>query len=445
MRRAGRIAVALAAAAAVAPAAAAVVPAATASTPAAATAVPAATASTPVAATAAPAAAAGPPAAAAGGGGVSLGGCSWPFEADPGVLNVAFPDTGARYWVAPFVAFGDGAPVRMRIRGRFPLARYLSFHLYALTAPVDALADVEIEPANGVNPFRPGARRAERGSYELDVALGPRPARPRPNTLYAALPGGGPLPAGLLVYRLYLPEGDDTGGAGLPELRLVVDGMERELALPLSCPRLAGDSLLNPLLAELGLPLGADAQPATPAWEVGRSSDPLLGAGGLNLTGLLFPNLHNAYLRVRAPRTAGEVLAFRAKAPTFPGTRGAETMGSGEVRYWSVCSNDFLTTRVLACLADEDVAVDDDGWFTVVVSDRARRPRTLRATDNWLPAGPFPFFHVLYRHLLPDPAFAGAIQRVADPRRPQDSMGDHHPDTRLCSRAAFEEDRCGLP
>ncbi|MGH7819709.1 MAG: hypothetical protein ACREQ9_08045, partial [Candidatus Binatia bacterium] len=141
----------------------------------------------------------------------------------------------------------------------------------------------------------------------------------------------------------------------------------------------------------------------------------------------------------------GDIVAFRAKAPSFPDTRGAETMGSGQLRYWSICTNDLPTTRFVACLADEAALVDEQGFFTVVISDTAHKPANLRATDNWLVNGPYADFFVLYRHMLPDPLFAEAIQRVPASASPESTMGDYYPDTRICTKAGFELDRCGLP
>ena len=278
---------------------------------------------------------------------VSGGGCSWPVKADPDLVNVAFPDEGARYWGAPFVATPDGAPVRMRIRGRFPLARYMSFHVYSGGTPVDALADTEIVPSEGGNPFVAGADRSDRGTYELQVVLGPRPADPEPNTLYASGTAGEPNPAGSLLYRIYLPEGDEHGSAALPEIRVTLDGPDADVRLPLeSCPEPRGESLLNRVLRDASLPASANAAETTrPDWGVARS----------NAISPFFPNLHNTYLSLLVLRNAGDVVAFRAKAPTFPNTRGASTMGDGQLRYWSVCANDGPTTRYVSCIADEDV------------------------------------------------------------------------------------------
>jgi hypothetical protein len=117
----------------------------------------------------------------------------------------------------------------------------------------------------------------------------------------------------------------------------------------------------------------------------------------------------------------------------------------GQVRYWSVCANDFPTTRYVACLADEQVKLDADGYYTVVVSDTAHRPARLGAGDNWLPSGPYADTFLLVRQMLPAADFSEAIERAPTPAQAPSTMGAFYPATRICPVARFEQDRCGLP
>jgi len=48
---------------------------------------------------------------------------------------------------------------------------------------------------------------------------------------------------------------------------------------------------------------------------------------------------------------------------------GTAKMGSGDLRYWSFCSNQgFANTRVNDCVYDEQIPVDKNGYFTLVLS-----------------------------------------------------------------------------
>ena len=139
------------------------------------------------------------------------------------------------------------------------------------------------------------------------------------------------------------------------------------------------------------------------------------------------------------------MLAFRAKAPTFADTATAKFMPSAQVRYWSICTNDFPTTRYVACLPDQAMRLDRQGYFNVVISDPAHKPSHLRRTDNWLPAGTYPDMFVLYRQMLPDLSFSQAVAFAPSAADAPKSMGDYYPTTVQCSTNAFDANRCGLP
>ena len=63
-------------------------------------------------------------------------------------------------------------------------------------------------------------------------------------------------------------------------------------------------------------------------------------------------------------------------------------MGSGDLRYWSYCSNQgFANTRVNACVHDENVPTGPDGFYTIVLRRAADRPRNAipQCGIAWLP------------------------------------------------------------
>src|SRR3546814_16819956 len=84
--------------------------------------------------------------------------------------------------------------------------------------------------------------------------------------------------------------------------------------------------------------------------------------------------------------------------------------------------------------------IDSLGFFTVVVSAAAYRPiNAVRTNDiTWLPWGSYPDGLLLYRHLLPNPAFAQAIQNVPYGSDPDAVMGDYFPQVAYCTRATAE-------
>src|SRR3954451_5836908 len=105
-------------------------------------------------------------------------------KTDPAVVNVAYPDEAAIYWSGRYQAVPG---TRIRITGRSPHARYMSFNVYDnAQRPLDALADVELAPDDGAyNPFAVGAaRNGDPRTYTAFIDFGPIPERRARNTMY---------------------------------------------------------------------------------------------------------------------------------------------------------------------------------------------------------------------------------------------------------------------
>ncbi len=324
---------------------------------------------------------------------------------DPGTVNVAFPDDSAAYWAGAYQA----APgMRIRITGRFPHVRYMSFNVYdQAQRPLDALADIEIAPeAGSTNPFLPGAdRTAAKRRYTVFIDFGPIPEQRAPNTLYTGTgQGGAPNLNGSFIYRTYIPDQGlrAPGGVGLPTVTIEPTsgaGPRR----PSRCTNLRKPTVsgINEAIAEQEGPFGSggplpplfdrspprwrkftnlfasvadnltDSEIGDPLFQAQRQLD-LQHRGG---SGGFLSNIHNAYLSAGLNKSHGPVVVTRLRAPTFPDTRsGVATMPAGQLRYWSVCSNDPATQRFINCLNDDRVAVDADGFATFVVSTPKNRP-----------------------------------------------------------------------
>ncbi len=398
---------------------------------------------------------------------VAEAGCSWLVVSNPDLINVAFPDEAATYWVATFPAQPG---TRLRIEGRYPQARYFSFNVYdPALRPVDAITDYQLLPRDGgTNPYR-SAGAASGGEYVAHVldgeAVSPRPI----NTLYAHVaraPGGIELPNPLitLIYRVYLPEIDGSGGVPLPRLTLeTADGANTPLGLAM-CDPLPPDGLpavINQAIRDASGPDAIGLLPVPIAPSEPRVTRfyglpetlrllasnavgfdlPLQSFTAADTGGGFLSNTDNAYVTTMASRDKGALYIVRARAPRWARAPVEAPLGDAQLRYWSICTNEFVTQRFVACLADHAVALDDAGYFTVVVSDPDDRPVNAVAENamHWLPwGGAYADSVFIYRHMLPSPHFAEAIQNIAYGTPVEDVMGEYAPRAVYCERALIE-------
>ena len=382
---------------------------------------------------------------------------------DPAVVNVAYPDDSAQYYSG---AYQLAPGTRIRIHGRFPHARYMSFNVYdAAQRPLDGLADINIAPDPGSSdPFRFGAFRndEQQRDYTVFIDTGPKPAQRAPNTLYTGTgQNGAPNTSGTFIYRIYIPDNgrDATGGVGLPTVTVEpADGSGGEATSPCANTDKPTVTGLNDAVAQQALPDRPATSPSgPPKWRkfvnvassvaIGTTGSPTVGPADLDQlggSGGFLSNLDNAYVSAFIDRSAGQVVVTRFRAPTFPDTRPpAQRMPGGQLRYWSLCTNDPATQRFVACANDDRSVVAPDGVVTYVVSTPAQRPAnaTRSCFVNWLPWGPSSRGVLIYRNMLPDPGFAESIQR-ARPDHEAETMGDYFPQSAYTSKSGFQARGC---
>ncbi len=402
--------------------------------------------------------------------------CFWargPHGADP-FINIAYPDANVYYWAALFTV-PDGAD--LYLNGDYPHSRYMSLISYDQRGrPVESLPDYLIAPNDdadptlkSVNPYVQGNRRdSDNREYSVQVvnalpteerAIGERSETISDNILHT--PSYGKTRQQAILYRIYLPDqGTEPDGAvklPSPLLRLS-DGRELEGAEACAALKTYQPSAVD--VSAVGIaphqyrklisqPNRPDTWPAqVPAqWFIQLDRKSLLGiyTGYTNpdakkSIGGFYPNIDNQYIRTVVNRKHGRVFVVRGKAPTTPKTYDGEGVtGDGELRYWSICSNQsFANTRVNDCLFDEEIPVDRRGFYTVVVSREEDRPRNANKACGlgWLPMaedGDGMFDEdvtiVQIRHMLAAPDFMHSIQSVERQDELAEVMGPYMPQT----------------
>lgn len=390
--------------------------------------------------------------------------CSWTYALNEQLANIFYPDKYATYWVAVFPSIPGS---RLKIEGTYPRSRYFSYNVYdAAQRPIDHIADLNVlHQGPGFNPYAMEGGTVT-GQYVAYVKPEVKPAKPEPGTLYSAatnLPGGNDAPVNPVVslaYRVYLGEGDVQGGVELPKLTLeTADGQQSVVAFSRcqTLPLVPATAALNDSLRDgsyqtiMRLPTGGDPEPdffkfySIPkalsdygGSRTGRSFQD--NALTQDRSGGFLSNRDNAYVFAVADKGVGSAYVVRGRAPVAARKPHEAPNGPAQVRYWSLCTNEFFTQRFVDCLHDREFNIDEQGFFTLIVGDANQKPRGLDQMQgvNFLPWGAYPDSVLIYRHMLPSAQFPQAIQNIEQGTEPVKVMGDYLPQLTYCEPSVME-------
>lgn len=382
-----------------------------------------------------------------------------PLSDTTNLKNVAYLDYYETYWL---MGISGSSTTPVTITGQFPAGRYMSLQVYGgngHAVAIDGLRDSDINPDPGQNnPFRSGGTSAQ-GTYTIQIIFGMKPKSPPANTIYTGLQNSVNL-----MYRVYVPtDPNNLAGAYAPPLPTV----KEQGGTLVTCPV---RPIIVPQTATVwgrldqdnfnGAP-PASGQPAAlnPSWTLHPGSDSLFP----------FANLDDNYMVATLSRQfltapySGQLAVMQMYAPTFPNTMtGTPPYMSANVRYWSVCTDDPLTTGVSRCAPDY-LATNTNGLVTFVISDPAYKPSSavlsqwgaewlawgalapndsmdnLQGTELNGSNGVFYQNRVFYRQLVSDPSFTQSILNVSKLPGPlqQHAMGNYWPRIGYCTLTSF--------
>ncbi len=405
-----------------------------------------------------------------------------------------YPDAGTSYFVGWFRLPKDS---KLIIKGEYGHLRYFSYtaavHMHGgQLGNGDFLVDEDIQPDPGsVNPYHPDNNRyATPRNYSLSVVNGTPPADRTANTLYT---GGDGLDVPVhIAFRNYLPDVgfDGTGNAplcvrhayGLPKVTLEMDGRI-----------ISGEEMLEILHVEkkgqipgssandwVGMvknswdPVNAPALPNKLEpflfqrfWNTNYSA---LGGFILNPekrvqtynadpVGGLANNPDTVYMTSAVSLDHAKVFVIKGKMPRHQSTRHGEEHWEQDtqLRYWSATSGGTLPSGLgWATIYDEEMPLDDEGNFTIVMSWQEDRPKNARPECGvkWLDFGNgeghfigarnwVNVVYMRYQHMSPD--WAESPANIPPPTEkdpfPQDAriMKEYYPKAKYMSKAEFEE------
>ncbi|MFN0100876.1 MAG: hypothetical protein ACKV2U_02175 [Bryobacteraceae bacterium] len=377
-----------------------------------------------------------------------------------GNRNNAYPEANATYWAT---VLQPPAGAGMFVRGRYPYARYMAFQLYdAARNVIDAINDQSIVPDPGQNnPFQTGT---EAGAYTIQIVFGQKPPQPAPNTIYTNL-----VPDAILIYRIYYSTNstDLTGGTVDPVLPEVYSAGSLLSACPVR-PIIQPED--NSVWGRLD---NADFSGVSPPSLLVRATNPPIWL--LSVTNPYtpyYPSQDNSYMSAVVNRDflntpySNELVVVRIKAPTFANTNGGEppylATTTRQVRFWSICTNEMMSTSVVRCVPDYQVPLRD-GYGAVVISDPSKKPSDQVLAQHsaaWLPWGAlFPgdsvydiddnvldnssgvYYQglVIYRQTIPNPTWTQSFTAIGLLPRDQwkAAMGDYWPAIGYCRASEF--------
>jgi hypothetical protein len=327
--------------------------------------------------------------------------CAWWTVTDVDNFNIAFPDAAATYWAMPFLVNLQDEVI---VEGVYPNERYLSLALYNQFLDPYTYTD----PASGqVFP-----------SYLADFQINPDDGSQNPWQVETE-PGGH-----FTVTIKKQPQAGETNV--LPFLESPEDSLGLGGSFPLPPPCNTPES---------PFPCTLD----------GMFVAPLAAAQSS-----VFSNPDNTYLPTLLDfDPADRVFVVRGKLPvTPPGTSPTPWPDpSFDMRYWSMCNaiyaRPYPTIADGGCVADEDVVLDDNGFYTIAVSTEDARPSNATADNGvtWLRGIRGVRNLLILRNMLPVD-FQYAAQNVTKDGSWQTAynvMQDYYPTiTVACTTAHFE-------
>ncbi|MDB5976335.1 MAG: Uncharacterized protein JWR07_3095 [Nevskia sp.] len=366
-----------------------------------------------------------------GGGGSSAAvaqGCNWLYESDAQTANIEYPETHAVYWVA---ALPDSVPSgdHIEIAGLSASARYFSFEIYSESGTLESgLNDTDIfgETLPVSESVQAGKGYRVSVIYSLTTATSGTTLVANPAALSLRAPAHK-----FLLYRLYLPTSGAADAASLPALTYVArDGSSTALSTnpdQNSCATIRAN-------IQQALTDGRDAGSSDDG-SVAATPVPAVKPARMKIFRSSlgkFQNLGARYMYLKSNNSLGDMMIVRGKAPAYSGSGQ-----TAQVRYWSICSDEFPAPhRVVACLADQEALIGADGYYNVIIADKAPAAG-YQSEFDYLPWGQTAFGAPIYRQLLAAPTFTRSISGSNSSLDPGTAQGDYFPQTTYCSSAVF--------
>jgi hypothetical protein len=377
----------------------------------------------------------------------------WPGIGSP-LTNNRFPyllDTSASNYFSSRFWHGENGPPgfipvptggRVVFRGEYLRARYFAFHPSDFdTNTLPTLVDEDLEPDEGsANPYRGPVPEGVVPRFTATLDWAPEPETPAANTTYVGRKRNGePNPAVFCILRttgsLLGGMPPNSTGVLLPSVTVYdADGSQTW-----HCEE------TDPYPPGIEYPVETTQFAPLPIPDWRGLSQP----GQLNVKsnwGLPYDLLASddiSYLCAPYSLRWGEVFVLRAKAFSTPHTPAEPPHAPGkQIRAFTATTYNFWAGIANASIVDHEIARDDDGCMTLVVSSEENRPANATAENGctWLDWGPYLDGQLSFRYLIRRNPLLVALRRAIVDGDVSEEIAPYVPKTGHCSRAAFERD-----
>jgi hypothetical protein len=268
----------------------------------------------------------------------------------------------------------------------------------------------------------------------FDQAIG----NPPPNTYYVGAKKSGIKPTRWLwnMLRLYasdLGDGPNSGGVPLPAVT-IYDAKGKLIQHFDECEpfeageKHAGTDILFPVL-----PI-ADHRAVYPAaWSTSSNFDSPSDT---------LANADVQYLATFFSRRHGDIFVVRARKLKTVNSRKGEPVSSRavDIRLFTLCTYNIWSGSARDCMLDQELREDEEGFYTLVVSDAENRPENLEEMNaTWIDWGPYLDGQLTYRMVYRGNEYARRIAFALNGGYVPSGMEDYVPRSAPCSADRFEQ------
>ncbi|MDP6978657.1 MAG: hypothetical protein QF570_08655 [Myxococcota bacterium] len=377
---------------------------------------------------------------------------AWPGVGTP-LTNNRFPyliDTSASNYFSNRFWHGDGAPPgfipvpeggRVVFKGEYPYARYFAFHPSDMdTNNLETIVDIDLDPDEGsVNPFREAQAEGKGRRFTAQLVFTEKPENPEPNTTYAGVKvNGGRNPA---VFCIYRTTGSDfgtmppnIGGVNVPSVTVYDADGNQTVHYDEMEPHPEGSE--PPYETTHFAPLPIPDHRGL-CWPEKYSTKPNWG-----LPYDILASADILYLVTPYTNRLGRVHVTRGRKFSAPNTPQEPVHTPGmDIRGFTVTTYNFWAGICEDAVIDVDIPVDENGYYTIVVSTSADRPANATKENGvaWLDWGEYLDGQLTFRMLLSRDEKLVQLKHAIDTGEVADEIAAYVPQSRHCSKEAFEE------